>query len=234
MSTKIAGHGVILLTGRRAEPLAGLLRQAGLDVRWQPLVGVEATQAAPPPGRPDVALVTSAAAVTAADLSAALAGARLGAVGEATAEALRACGLEPAVVGAHGAVAALDALAPSPSERLWHVGAEQLAAPLESWLDARVGPTERWVVYRTRGVAGVAVESLLQGVDCVVLTSPSGVEALAAAGPPPPGVALVAIGPTTAAAIRRWGVAPAAVAVAPTPAAIAQAVLGLLRRPSGG
>lgn len=234
MSTKNAGRGVILHTGRRAEPLAGLLREAGFAVRWRPLVGVEPTGAAPPPGRPDVALVTSAAAVDAADLRQVLAGARLGAVGEATADALRGCGLQPAVVGHSGAVAALEALAPTPDEVVWHIGAERPAAPLARWLAERVGPTARWVVYRSDAAVEGAGERLLEGVAAVVLTSPSGFAALLAAGPPPPQLPLVAIGPTTAAAIRRWGAEPAAVAATPTPAAIVQAVVSALRRPSDG
>jgi uroporphyrinogen-III synthase len=234
MSTKIAGRGLILHTGRRAEPLRGLLEQAGFDVRWEPLVDVQPTGAAPPPGHPDVVLVTSAAAVGAADLPSVLTGARLGAVGEATAAALRACGLHPTIVGVDGAVAALAALAPTPDEVLWHVGAEQLAEPLARWLADRVGHTERWVVYRRQTAKGVAWEELLDGVDVVVLTSPSGAEALFAAGPPPPHLLLVAIGHTTAAAIHQAGAEPAAVAAAPTPTEVVQAVVDALRRPSGG
>ncbi|SJM54593.1 Uroporphyrinogen-III methyltransferase / Uroporphyrinogen-III synthase [Actinomycetales bacterium JB111] len=60
--------------------------------------------------------------------------------------------------------------------------------------------------------------------DAVALTSPSNLRALVAiAGPPPAGCALVAIGSTTAEAIRSEGLPVAAEAQAPTPAALAAA-----------
>ena len=72
------------------------------------------------------------------------------------------------------------------------------------------------------------------GVDAVVLTAPSTTRAvLELLGPPPQRTGLVAIGATTAAATRKFGLTVAAVAPSPTPEGVLQATIDTIRATTG-
>ena len=78
-------------------------------------------------------------------------------------------------------------------------------------------------------LAGPAqVREAVQGATMIVAASPSVVRLLLDASPPTTRPTLVAIGPTTAAAARAGGWQPAAVPSAPSTAALAVAITGLL------
>jgi uroporphyrinogen-III synthase len=85
---------------------------------------------------------------------------------------------------------------------------------------------DEFVVYRTLGAAEELAEAMEERrPEWLVFFSPSGVEtAEALAGPSWNRTRKAAIGPTTAEALRAAGFAPAAVADAPTPAALAAAL----------
>ena len=89
---------------------------------------------------------------------------------------------------------------------------------------------EEVVVYRTIGDAAELGNALEKCPDGVVFFSPSGVEvALEEGGIDWNSVLLGAIGPTTAEALREAGLVPAAIAEAPTPEALAAAILNAYR-----
>ena len=141
-----------------------------------------------------------------------LAGARIAAVGPATAAAVRALGVEPAFVPVNYAAGEIvDGLGELEGRRVLLPQAD-IADP---WLADRIraagAEVDAVVAYRTVAVDPSVVEAveLEAGVDAVVLASGSAARSLAALAAKFPGVArslqqtlLVAIGPKTAEAAR--------------------------------
>jgi uroporphyrinogen-III synthase len=162
----------------------------------------------------DWIVFTSANGVAAVQehLAGRLAGARIAAVGPATAAAVRAVGVEPAFVPVNYAAAEIvDGLGELEGRRVLLPQAD-IADP---WLADRIraagAEVDAVVAYRTVGVDPSVVEAaeLEEGVDAVVLASGSAARSLAALAAKFPGVArslqqtlLVAIGPKTAEAAR--------------------------------
>lgn len=228
----------VLVTREEAEPLAGFLRALDLEPLHLPLFTLEATGAPPPTDRPGLLLVSSAAALRfRPDLAAYTAGAPAVAVGAATAEALRAAGIEVLAVGRAGGAEALRLL-PAIAERgpgasrwagasLWYVGAEEPSAPLREAL-AEI-PHVHWSVYRQRGASPAALHTL-RPFEAVTFASPSAVEAFAEDPHP---AAVITIGETTAAAARARGWSVHAMAEAPSLRALAEASARLLHPAAG-
>ncbi|GIU93786.1 MAG: hypothetical protein KatS3mg012_0243 [Gaiellaceae bacterium] len=185
--------------------LVSELERLGAVPAEVPLVAIEPVDAAGLDaacrGRVDWVVVTSANAARAAgERLTALRGARFAAVGPATAEALRALGLEPAfvperfqaeaVAAGLGDVAGLRVVLPQ----------SDIASPaLADELRARGAHVEAVVAYRTVPLVpdeeGVA---LLRSADAILLASGSAARSLAALALPLDTTSLVCIGPTTA------------------------------------
>lgn len=146
------------------------------------------------------------------------------AVGPATAAALRELGLEPAG-GESGAGAALaERIAASrPRRPLLFLCGNRRREELPRRLREEGLEVEELVVYDTLVVRDLAPGEH-ERADWVVCFSPSGTEALEAAGFEPAGTRLAAIGPTTAAALGERGWRVDAVAEAPTPAGLVRAL----------
>jgi uroporphyrinogen-III synthase len=238
---RLAGVRVLVPRPReRAEPLCFLLEDEGAEVLALPLLELE-PPSDPRPLRAAAELLrrfswvafASERAVTALVEAARTAGTldvlrtrKLAAVGPATAAALTAHGLEPTLVAAVSTGEGLaEALVPrlQPGEVVLLPAAEQGRRALEDGLAVAGVTVERVVAYRS-SPAGSApagwAEVVAHPPRCVLFGSPRTVEAFlslpGAAGLV--GVVLaVAVGPTTAAALRDRGWEPAAIASAPTP-----------------
>jgi uroporphyrinogen-III synthase len=158
---------------------------------------------------------------------------RLAAVGPATASALMAQGLEPALVARESTGAGLaEALLPrlQAGESVLLPAAEEGNRALEQALRDAGVEVIRVAAYRSRssaapeGWAGVCALP----PQCVLLGSPRTVEAfleLPGARALIPAIRAVAVGPTTAASLIERGWPPAAVAREPTPAEWVEAVV---------
>lgn len=228
----------------RAGELVARLEALGAEVLLAPAIEV-----APPadPGALAAALseawdwvvFTSANAVTAVvGAGTTLGGARIAAVGRATARALEDAGIEVALQPDRGGAEALLEAFPAGSL----AGARVLLPRAEGGLDtfpagarARGAAVSVVTAYRTRGrpAAAEALRPALRRgtLDAVVFTSPSGVEAVASGLGDDAGrlrgVALVAIGATTLAALEAAGREGTA-AVSPKTDDLAQAVVDAL------
>ena len=168
-------------------------------------------------------------------------GARFSTVGPQTAAALEAIGVEAAVVGepanAVGLAAAM-AKHVETGQRLLIVRPDRSRPELVKALEARGARIEDVPFYRNMpapGLHDVARELADRRFDAALFSAPSAVEYLyAACGDRAANdfdaVALVAIGPTTAQALREHGCKVAAKAQQPTPEGIAEAVATALRR----
>jgi len=180
----------IWLTGTRAEPLAGRLRELGHDVVHVPLVLVEPIGDEPVDVEGyDWVVVTS---VTGArQLRGRMRGvpARVAAIGTATAEALGGADLVPRVSTQEGLLAEL----PRPAGRVLFAGAEGARRLLVDELAADFVP-----LYRTVELRPEPPEA-----ELAVLTSASAARALGVLGAPLPAVS---IGPQTTSAARAAGV----------------------------
>ena len=180
----------IWLTGTRAEPLAGRLRELGHDVVHVPLVLVEPIGDEPVDVEGyDWVVVTS---VTGArELRGRMRGvpARVAAIGTATAEALGGADLVPRVSTQEGLLAEL----PRPAGRVLFAGAEGARRLIVDELAADFVP-----LYRTVELRPEPPEA-----ELAVLTSASGARALGALRAPVPAVS---IGPQTTSAARAAGV----------------------------
>lgn len=185
---------VLTATPRLAEPLAGVLSEAGFEVASCPLVAVE-----PLPGPPlraegyDWLVLTSRNGVEA--LFARLAGSlpRVAVVGRGTAEALREYGVEPDLVASVSTQEGLAAALPRPVGRVLFAGAEDARDVLARELGADVVPLYRTVELRPER---------FPAADLAVVASASAARALAALGVDLP---CVSIGPVTTTAATAAG-----------------------------
>jgi uroporphyrinogen-III synthase len=151
---------------------------------------------------------------------------KLAAVGPGTAAALGAVGLEVTLVANVSTGEGLaEALLPrlQPAEVVLLPAAEEGRRSLEEGLRVAGVTVERVAAYRSRPAGSVPegwAEVVAHPPRCVLFGSPRTVEAflgLPGAGALVPRVKAVAVGPTTAAALRAQGWEPAAIATAPTP-----------------
>ena len=203
----------VWLTGTRAEPLADLLRAELFEVLHRPLVRIE-----PFEGQPirvadyDWLVLTSRNAVEC--LFRRLDGPlpRLAVIGPGTAQALRARGVEPTLVARRSTQEGLVEELPRPAGRVLFAGAEGARDVLVRELGADFLPLYRTVELRP---------DAFPDVDVVVLASPSAARALRVIRRDLP---CVAVGPVTAAEVRRLGLLLAAEADSPDSDGVAQAV----------
>ena len=168
-------------------------------------------------------------------------GIRAAAIGKATATALEEAGIAVALVAARSDSVGLgEALAARvrSGERILHVRPEGGDDRLPATLRAAGGSVDSVPFYRNAPAPGV---ELLAGdlcagrFDIVILTSPSSLERLLESAEPPGErvvaalrkMALVALGPTTAGAIRERGLRVAALADEPTDEAVFRALQSL-------
>lgn len=230
------------LTGRRilvperspigtAEELAAagavVVRSSFTSYRQLPLTGLEAALSE----TWDWVVVTSANTVTTLaeagfNLAGRLpAGAKVAAIGPATASALGDAGIDVDLVAHPGGGAALVAGFPSGPGRVLLPGAESQAPEPAAGLAARGWTVRRVGVYRTEAIAQPAeVLAEWAAFDAFVVTAGSVARAaVEAAGLPGPKV--VAIGATSAAAARAAGLEVAAVADRPDADGLVSAVL---------
>ena len=238
---RLAGVRVLVPRPReRAEQICFLLEDEGAEVLAVPLLELE------PPSDPrplraaaellrrfDWVAFASERAVTALVEASRTAGTlevlrtrKLAAVGPGTAAALTAHGLEATLVASVSTGEGLaEAMLPrlQPGEGVLLPAAEEGRRALETGLVAAGVAVERVAAYRARP-AGAAPEGWAEVVAhpprCVLFGSPRTVQAflsLPGAEALVPRVRAVAVGPTTAAALRSRGWEPAAIASAPTP-----------------
>ncbi len=242
----LAGWRVVITRASgQAGELAALLRQNGAE----PLV-LATIEIAPPRdggaalraalsqiGEADWVCLTSANAVSRVlseeEGRAALSRARLAAIGQATAAALAAAGLEadllPARADSEGLAAALGS--PAPGGRVFLPQASRAGPVLATRLQAAGWEVVAAEAYETRTrppEPGRRAE--LSGASAVVFSSPSTFEGFVSSYgrellPP----VVVSIGPVTSAAIERAGVEVTAEASAPS----ADAIVAALRRLAG-
>lgn len=174
--------------------LAQRLRDEALDVVECPLVRIEPVDGPPIPAQDyDWVLLTSRHAVE--ELFRRLQGPlpRVGVIGPGTAEALRAHGVEPALVARLSTQEGLAADLPRPAGRVLFAGAEGARRVLITELRAEFVPLYRTVELRPeRAPLG----------DLAVIASPSAARALAATGADLP---CVSIGPVTSEEANRVG-----------------------------
>jgi uroporphyrinogen III methyltransferase / synthase len=207
----------------QGESLAGRLRALGADVLVAPTIIVEP---APDDGPLDQAILdaaegrfawiafTSAAGVAAwearADvLEAPPPRARIAAVGDATAEALREARMPPHLVPPTFTTMALAESFPEGRGRVLLPRADLATSNLEDGLRSKGWTVVRVDAYRVRPADALppkAKEALDEGrVDAVTFTSPSTVHGFVRLAGVPSGVAVVCIGPVTAAAAEAAG-----------------------------
>jgi glutamate-1-semialdehyde 2,1-aminomutase len=223
---RLAGRVVVVTRdGEDDDPLAALLEARGATVRAWPTLAFEPPRDPAPLARAledpdgwDWIVFTSARAVPPVSTRAAVAPSngrpRVAAVGEATARALAEAGWSVDFVGEGPGAAALAgglrAATDLAGARILVPAASRARDTLADAL-SRAGATVHQVeAYRTlvRGPDPARVEDdLRRGVDAITFASPSSVEALATTLDvgQVASIALVAIGPTTAEALTRWG-----------------------------
>jgi uroporphyrinogen III methyltransferase/synthase len=203
----------VALTGTRPEPLTDLLRAERFEVVHEPLIRIEPFDG--PPIRAayyDWLVLTSRNAIEC--LFRRLDGPlpRVAVIGPGTAQALRAHGVEPALVARRSTQEGLVEELPHPVGRVLFVGAEGARDVLARELGADFLPLYRTVELRPDD---------FPQVDVVVLASASAARALAAIRRD---LACVAAGPVTAKEARRLGLRVAEEASSPDPDGVAQAV----------
>jgi uroporphyrinogen-III synthase len=230
VSGPLAGR-VVLITrpAEQGSPLADRLRALGADPLEAPTIMVE-----PAPGgaldrsvreaaagRFAWVAFTSATGVgawleRAGALEAGPPRARVAAVGEATAEALRRAGIEPSLIPSSFTTAALGEAFPRGRGPVLLLRADRATRDLEAAIRSKGWTPVRVDAYRVRPAAalpGEAAAALSGGrVDAVTFTSPSTVEGLVELAGVIEGPAVVCIGPVTAEAARRAGFEVATVA----------------------
>jgi uroporphyrinogen-III synthase len=223
----LAGRRIVVTRPREyAAGLVAELERLGAEVVVMPLLQIEPMRDADAVtlesalvdvARYDWIVFTSANGVAAVQehLAGKLVGAKIAAVGPATAAAVRTLGVEPAFVPERYAAGEIaDGLGSLHGQRVLLPQADIAEPWLQAQLTARGASVEAVVAYRTVAVDPSAVEAaeLVQGVDAVTLASGSGARNLAALAAKFPLVAksldktcIVAIGPKTAEAAREVG-----------------------------
>lgn len=180
----------VWLTGTRADPLAGRLRELGHEVVHVPLVRVEPLGDEPVEvGGYDWVVVTSVTGARELRRRMRGAPARFAAIGAATAEALGGADLVPRVSTQEGLLAEL----PRPAGRVLFAGAEDARRLLVEELAGDFAP-----LYRTVELCPEPPEA-----EVAVLASASAARALGALDAPLPAVS---IGPQTTSAALAAGV----------------------------
>ncbi len=242
---------VVTRAATQAAPLVEALSAAGARVVALPLIeiggpsddGASLRSAASSAGGYRWIMFTSANAVEAFVTHLRdgrdLAGVRLGAVGPETAAALARAGLVADLVPTEHRAEALAAALPAaaPGDRVLFPRAEGAGATLVDGLVARGYEVDQVDAYRTRRAARPPGERWdeLAGADAVTFTSPSTLAAyfdLRRDGHPLPAPALaVCIGPVTAAAARRAGIARVVEAADASPAGLVAALADALGAP---
>lgn len=157
---------------------------------------------------------------------------RLGAVGPGTARALAEAELPVDLLArkSDGAGLAAELLASGARPPAVLLPAARMGrAELAEALDLAGVRVVRLALYATDPAPPLALEELL-GVDAVVVAAPSAARAALLGVALPPGVALVAIGPTTAAELAHLGMSAAAVAESPTTQGVVAALARALGR----
>lgn len=223
---------LITFDAERAAPYVAAVEAAGGEAAAWPFTEHERLPVSPPPvgvldawRRAQWVLVTSPRAARAAQVLATHArdGApRYGAVGPASARALRAAGLPVHLVAPRGTGASLaDAVDrwTEPEGPAIVPGAEEPLPDLTDALLERGWEVVPWPVYRTRPIDPPPPPPFALPVDALVVTSPSAAHALRL-GDERPARRVIAFGPTTAAALSERGVAVDAVLDRRTPSGL--------------
>jgi uroporphyrinogen III methyltransferase/synthase len=157
--------------------------------------------------------------------------ARIAAVGDATAEALRDAGGEADLVPPEFTTAALGDAFPRGEGRVLLARADLATDELERILRDKGWTTERVDAYRVRPATSLPEEAraALDGgrVDAVTFTSPSTVQGFVGLAGVPNGVRVVCIGPVTADAARAAGFEVHAVADPHTEEGLIRALVGV-------
>lgn len=250
----LAGRRVAVTRPReRAAALVGALEALGAEVLAAPAIAVT------PPASYDALDAALAAladydwlaltSVAAVDAVAARLGAlgmphaprpplRIAAVGEATARAARAqLGRVDLVPAVHAADGLADAMPGVRGARVLFPCADRARDVLPTVLRTRGAHVHRVVAYRTEDAPADALAPLARhaaagALDAILVASPSAAVAVArACGGTVHQVRTVCIGPTTADACRALALTVAAVAAAPTDAALVDALLAALASP---
>lgn len=250
MSGLLSGCRVLLTRRRAPDRLALALRQAGAQVETVALTRTvslpgpvrERAQAHLAAGEAAWLLLTSARTVAHLDLGALHPRTRVGAVGEATAQAAQAALGRPVDLVAGGSASSLLAAAelaeplaggPGTSRQVLLPGSALSGPHLAQGLRERGWRVEVLPLYTTQTLpptelpAGLARRYRAGGYDVVVVTAGSGAQALLALlGAPPAGTVLATLGEPSAQAARALGlpVPPTAVAQQPTPESLVAAV----------
>ncbi|HEV2036136.1 MAG TPA: uroporphyrinogen-III synthase [Candidatus Dormibacteraeota bacterium] len=224
----------ILVTrpGGETDPVVGYLKAIGYRVYAVPMVLTHRLEFGPPDvTRYDWVVVTSAAGVDA--LGEVAEGARWAAVGQATAQALRARGVEPALVptSANG-LALANALPDVGGKRVLLVRGAAAAADLPTRLRERGAAVEELAVYATiEGPASAALplREALADVDlaAIVFASGSAVRGYIALGGTTSWPAIT-IGPRTTDVVREFGFQVIAEAEGQSAEALAAVVVGVI------
>jgi uroporphyrinogen-III synthase len=243
-------EGRVVLVTRpvaQSEELADRLTALGAEVLLAPTIEVVPPDPGGPldraiaqaaDGRFDWVVFTSASGVRAWTTRAEALGrapprARLAAVGDATAGMLREVGLEPDLVPETYTTAALGAAFPSGRGRLLLARADLATSELEAVLRTKGWTPLRVDAYRVRSVHALperTVSALREGrVDAVTFTSPSTVDGFVRVAGQPSGLAVVCIGPVTAAAAEAAGYRVDEIADPHTSEGLLQAVARALR-----
>ena len=187
---------------------AALLEQRGAVPVIVPLIAYEPGEAMPPElARGDVDWLVVTSARTVEVLGPVAASTRIIAVGEATAAALRAAGLDVSFVPRdHAAAGVVDEWPGAATETRVLLPQSNLADPgLASALQGRGLAVRTVVAYRT---VAVPVIEPVEAVDAILVTSGSVARQVAAQlAPLPPGTRVACIGERTAAEARACGLA---------------------------
>ena len=209
-------HGkrvVVTRPPEHAGPLVTGLEQLGAEVWVVPLIAVAPFEDGGDlrrlveSGDHDWIVFTSVNAVRAVGDALGQLRARIAAVGPATANELRARGVEPAFVPDRFAAAEIaDGLEPLAGARVLLPQSEIAERSFAEGLRARGANVDVVDAYRTVAVSPTDRELAQLGrADAILLASGSAARSLAAAGGPSDGALVVCIGPSTAEAARSAG-----------------------------